>query len=105
MRTTWFASTALAVLATLPLALPAQAQPAQYLAGNCSNCHGTDGRSAGGGGMPGIAGLSPTYFIEQMKAFRDGSRKATIMHQLVKGYTDEQLASLAQYFSQQRPAK
>ena len=74
----------------------------RYLAANCANCHGTDGRSAGGGGMPGLAGLSRTYMIEQMKAFRDGGRKATIMHQLAKGYTDEQIALMADFFSKQK---
>ncbi len=83
-------------------AVPAHAQSAQYLAANCANCHGTDGRSAGGGGMPGLAGLSPTYFAEQMKAFREGTRKATIMHQLAKGYTEQQIADLAEYFARQQ---
>ncbi len=76
----------------LPLllgAMPAQAQDqARYLAATCANCHGTDGRSAGGGGMP--------------NAFRSGARQATIMHQLAKGYTDEQIAQLADFFSQQK---
>lgn len=105
MRSMTFASAACAVAATMAFAVPAYAESAQYLAGNCSNCHGTDGRSAGGGGMPGLAGLSPAYFVEQMKAFRDGTRKATIMHQLSKGYTDEQVAALAEYFSRQGGTK
>lgn len=86
-----------------PAAAQSAPHPAQYLAANCANCHGTDGHSAGGGGMPGLAGLSKVYFIEQIRAFRDGKRQATIMHQLSKGYTDEQIASLADYFSQQKP--
>lgn len=100
----------LAVLAaslSLSMIAPASAQSpdARYLAANCANCHGTDGRSAGGGGMPGLAGLSATYFIEQMNAFRNGSRQATIMHQLAKGYTDAQIAAMAQYFAAQKADK
>lgn len=106
MRSKTFASAIGIAVALCWAAAPAQAQSARYLAGNCANCHGTDGHSAGGGGMPGLAGLSATYFIEQMKAFRDGTRKATIMHQLAKGYTEQQIAELADYFSrQQRSAK
>ncbi len=91
--------------AGLAATAPAQAQQAAYLAANCANCHGTDGRSAGGAGMPGLAGLSTTYFIEQMKAFREGKRNATIMHQLSKGYSDEQIAAMADFFSRQKPSK
>lgn len=71
----------------------------RYVAGNCANCHGTDGRSGGGAGMPGIAGLSRAYFIEQMRLFRTGGRTATVMHQLSKGYTDDQISRLADYFA------
>ncbi|HEU0199734.1 MAG TPA: c-type cytochrome [Burkholderiaceae bacterium] len=99
------------VVAAASLALPAavlaqgQSQPfsAQYLAGNCANCHGTLGRSAGA--MPSLAGLQKAYFVEQMKLFRDGKRQATIMHQLAKGYTDEQIDMLAEYFARQKAAQ
>lgn len=96
---------AAAAAAIVVAGAPAAAQDARYLAGNCANCHGTDGRSAGGGGMPGLAGLSRTYFIEQMNAFRTGTRQATIMHQLSKGYTEAQIAALADFFAAQPAAK
>ena len=41
--------------------------------------------------------------VEQMKAFRNGERKATIMHQIAKGYTDEQTRQLAEYFASLKP--
>ncbi len=102
MRTFTLAAAICAAVAALA-AGPAAAEQTRYLAANCANCHGTDGRSAGGAGMPGLAGLSAVYFKEQMKAFRDGSRKATIMHQIAKGYTEAQIGALAEYFAQQKP--
>ncbi len=78
----------------------AVAQDARYLAANCANCHGTDGKSTGA--MPSLAGMNAALFTASMKAFKDGSRKATIMHQLSKGYSDEQIVLLAQYFSTQK---
>jgi len=43
--------------------------------------------------------LPREYFIQQMQAYKDGSRKATVMHQLSKGFSDAQIASMADYFS------
>jgi cytochrome c553 len=35
-------------------------------------------------------------------AFRSGQRPATIMHQITKGYSLEQLETLAKYFAAQK---
>jgi len=34
-----------------------------------------------------------------MKAFKDGTRPATVMHQLTKGLSDAQIESIAAYFA------
>jgi cytochrome c553 len=73
-----------------------------YLAANCANCHGTAGVSPSA--LPPLAGLSKAYLVEQMRAFRDGKRSATIMHQLAKGYTDQQVELMGEYFARQKPA-
>ena len=70
------------------------------LAAACANCHGTNGLSQQG--MPNLAGQQRTYFIQQMQDFRAGRRAATIMHQIAKGYSDEQIDALAAYFSAQK---
>jgi cytochrome c553 len=75
----------------------AQDREAAYLSANCANCHGPQGRSAGG--IPSLAGLPSRYIVEQMQAFKAGTRPATIMHQLAKGYTDPQIELMASYFS------
>ncbi len=103
-------STPVACWAAAMLALGAAAAVAQqpdprsapYLAANCANCHGTQGRSAGA--MPSLAGQKKEYLIDAMRAYRDGKRMATVMHQLAKGYTDAQIDLIAEYFAKQ-PAR
>ena len=71
------------------------------LAATCAACHGTGGRAVEGAAVPGLAGLPTAYMVEQMKAFKNGSRPATVMHQLAKGYSDAQIEQLAVYFAAQ----
>ena len=89
-----------ALLAALA-ALPAHAQEspaARGLAATCAACHGTDGRSTARE-MVALAGLPREHIASQMRAFRDGTRPATVMHQIAKGYSDQQIDLMADYFS------
>jgi cytochrome c553 len=72
----------------------------RYYAANCFNCHGTEGRI--NSAIPAIAGRDREFLLEALKAYKAGSKPATIMHQLAKGYTDAELAALADYFSRQK---
>ena len=69
----------------------------RQMAANCGYCHGTDGHSRGG--IPAINNLPRDYFVNQMKAFKDGSRPATVMHQHAAGYTDSEFEAFARYFA------
>jgi len=96
-------STTLALLAAL-IGAPglAQAQAPDPLqlrswAAACANCHGTDGRAQPG--MPSLVGSSREEMLRSLLEYKNGVRPATVMHQLAKGYTDEQLAALAGYFA------
>lgn len=102
-RTKAAAVAALSLLAGLAQAQSGEANAARYLAANCANCHGTTGTAQGA--TPSLAGRQKDYIVEQVKAFRDGKRPATIMHQLSKGYTDQQIELIADYFSRQTPAR
>jgi cytochrome c553 len=84
---------------TLGAAVSAQAMDnrARFMAANCSYCHGTNGKSAGA--IPSLAGLDAKYFVDQMKAFRDGSRPATVMAKHANGYTDAEYEAMAKYFA------
>ena len=89
-----------AVLSVPALAQGADPNLARNLAAACANCHGTNGVSLQG--MPNLAGQQRTYLVQQMQDFKTGKRPATVMHQLAKGYTEEQIEALAAYFSAQR---
>jgi cytochrome subunit of sulfide dehydrogenase len=73
---------------------------ARNIASSCAACHGTNGNSVGG--APVLAGLDKTYFVDQMKAFKSGSRPATLMNQHAKGYSDAEFELLASFFSAQK---
>ena len=79
------ATSAVLGAAVLAFQAPVQAQDfskIRYLAANCANCHGTNGRSVGV--MESLAGYDKEKFITNMKEFRSGDKPATLMHQLVK---------------------
>ena len=83
-------------------ALQAHAQDrAQQLASACAICHGTDGRGDSQV-LPPLAGMPREHIASQMRAFRDGQRPATVMHQIARGYTDEQIDALAAWFAAQK---
>lgn len=93
-------------VAALALAGGAQADPKKQqelrvrsLAATCAQCHGTEGRAIEGEAMIRLAGLQREYILTQLMAFRTGDRKATIMHQITRGYSEEQLETLATYFA------
>jgi sulfide dehydrogenase cytochrome subunit len=79
----------------------AQDSATRNMASACAICHGTDGRAATKDVVP-LAGLPAAHIATQMRAFRDGQRPATVMHQIAKGYTDQQIDALAAWFAAQK---
>ena len=78
----------------------ADEQGARSLAANCTGCHGPNGISAGA--IPALASLDKARIVAALQEFRAGTRQATVMHQLAKGYTDQEIEVLAEYFSSQK---
>lgn len=70
------------------------------LANTCAGCHGTKGASAGPT-IPNLAGISKDTMIESMEAYASGERKSTIMGRLAKGYSKEEIAAMADFFTKQ----
>lgn len=95
----------LILVALLPShALAQGAQPdraARAWAASCAACHGTDGRAAGD--VPVLAGRKATELLQALQEFKAGQRGgATVMHQHAKGYSDDELRRIAEYFAAQR---
>ncbi len=93
--------------AALPVAVGVAAQGTANVAGRdlaatCASCHGTGGVSAGGPSS--LAGRSKGELVDAMLEFRSGTRPGTVMPQLARGYTDEQIALLSAWFAAQRPS-
>ncbi len=93
--------------AVLVLAAPAaradDSMLARSLAATCANCHGTRGQALGD--MKPLAGVSAEKILAQLADFKSGAQPATIMHQIAKGYSDDQLRLVAAYFAAQPAAK
>ena len=90
---------AAAALAAAPVA--AQDTQARNLASACAICHGTEGRAVTKDVIP-LAGLPRDHIATQMRAFRDGKRPASVMHQIAKGYSDPQIDAMAAWFAAQK---
>ena len=91
----------LAAMLAAGVAAQAHAQDAVYarnLASACFTCHGTDGRSVDNV-PPALAGRDRGELLQILQDFKTGKRPATLMHQQAKGYTDQQLETIAGYFA------
>ncbi|MDR7298267.1 cytochrome c553 [Pelomonas aquatica] len=92
----------------LLLCAPALAQDpnpvGRSLAATCANCHGTEGRPRGSTMAP-LAGMKAETLLQVLSDFRRGARPGTVMPQIVKGYTEEQLRLVAAHFSALPPVQ
>ncbi|MGQ0654128.1 MAG: c-type cytochrome [Betaproteobacteria bacterium] len=89
-----------AMLAAAPMGAPAQDAASRNLAAACAICHGTGGQSATGV-VNSLAGMPQGDFTARMNGFRNGTRPATVMHQIAKGYNDAQIDAMAAWFAAQ----
>jgi cytochrome subunit of sulfide dehydrogenase len=93
----------LAFAVALAAAFSAHSQEnGRNLAAGCAICHGTLGKPAPGAPLIPLAGLPQDHIATQMRAFRDGLRPATVMHQIAKGYNDAQINAIAAWFAAQK---
>ena len=98
MRVTFIAAAALALI---PQAALADDVATRSMAATCAACHGTSGHSVTKTVEP-LAGRPKERIVELMQAFKTGKKPATIMQQISKGYTDQQIDMIAGYFAEQK---
>jgi sulfide dehydrogenase cytochrome subunit len=91
------------LFACLPVAeaLAVDISEGARLADTCTGCHGLEGRSLGA--VPSIAGRPAEELAELLRAYKAQELDATIMNRLARGYSDEEIAILADYFSSKSP--
>ncbi len=90
----------LLAIAILPSSQALAADDAARLAATCTGCHGTDGHTAGDA-LPPLAGQPIEALLASLRAFKAGERSATVMTQIAKGYSGEQLERIAGFFARQ----
>lgn len=78
----------------------AAAQSGEMLSQSCFACHGSKGASVATP-MPTIGGQSEIYLKNNLQAYKDATRPATIMTRLMKGYSDEEIVAIAKYLAAQ----
>jgi cytochrome c553 len=66
---------------------------------DCTDCHGANG--LGDKDVPAIAGLKEAFLIEQMQAFKSGTRpdEQDAMLMYVEDLSDQDMADLAAYYA------
>ena len=68
----------------------------EYLSGECVTCHSQTGVDKG---IPSINGLDAEVFASLMHAYKTGDMEHPVMQMVAGRLDDEQIASLAVYFS------
>ncbi|HEY6510908.1 MAG TPA: c-type cytochrome [Burkholderiaceae bacterium] len=91
------------LLGTAGAAFAQGANLGRDLAATCANCHGTNGQVRGDTVKP-LAGVPADKIVAALNDFKSGALPATIMHQIAKGYSDEQVKAIAAFLAAQ-PAR
>lgn len=100
INTRWLLSAPLALAAAGAWAQNLEAQT-RVTAASCATCHGTGGVSTQAAFVS-LSGVDRTQLLDKLLAFKKGTLPATVMHQHAKGYSDDELARLADFFSRQK---
>lgn len=73
----------------------------RLLASQCLGCHAADPN--GTGGFERLNGESAAEIVDELTEMRVSSKELDIMHMQARGYTDDQIQRLAQWFATYAP--
>jgi cytochrome c553 len=90
---------------TIVIGLAAATSPAAAAepppgASSCSGCHAAS--AAVETPVPLLAGLPAAHIVTAMQAFRTGTRPATVMDRIAKGFSDAEIAAIAAWYVGQK---
>lgn len=80
------------------LALKGDSEYGEYLSSECVTCHQSDGSDKG---IPSIIGWPEKKFVIALHAYKSKSRRNEVMQNVATALSDEEIASLAAWFSTQ----
>ncbi len=83
------------LLASLPLCAAAPPPGAS----SCSGCHAPASAATD---IPVIAGQAADHLVVLLESFRNGTRPATVMNRIVKGFSPEQVRAIAAWWAAQK---
>jgi cytochrome c553 len=84
---------------SIAAAVVASAEPPAGAA-SCSGCHPASARLTSP--VPRLAGLDRAAIVRAMQDFRSGTRAATVMDRIAKGFTDAEIQAIAAWYATQR---
>lgn len=68
----------------------------------CQSCHGIDGNLSLQDDYPKLGGQHADYLVHSLKAYRSGDRNHAIMSGFARDLSDQDIADLAAWYSQQQ---
>lgn len=107
MRIRLFAAAPVAIVLAFPAVAkpvdtPAQSAPnpraGAAISAECAMCHGSNGMSVAAN-IPNLAGQRYPYLLQQLEAFKTGTRKNMLMNQTAHALSKQQMQDLAAYFA------
>ncbi|WP_158611804.1 c-type cytochrome [Guyparkeria sp. SCN-R1] len=65
----------------------------------CMGCHGFQGQ--GSGDIPRLAGVAKEATAGKLLEYKSGALEGTVMNRIAKGYTDDEIQAVAEFFAKQ----